>query len=212
MQVNGVPVTLKGVNRHEHDPDTGRVVTEASMLQDIRLMKQSNINAVRTSHYPNVPRWYELCDEHGLYVVDEANVESNGVSFDADKTLANRPEWREAHLDRTRRMVERDKNHPSIIIWSLGNEAGDGSNFEATYAWTKERDPGRPVQYEMTDIRVHTDSADASRVHAAVDGVFLSFQTASFLADGRHAGRPQQGEVLTLALFAELVAVARVKV
>ena len=94
LQVNGVPVTLKGVNRHEHDPDTGRVVTEASMLQDIRLMKQFNINAVRTSHYPNVPRWYELCDEHGLYVVDEANVESNGVSFDADKTLANRPEWR----------------------------------------------------------------------------------------------------------------------
>jgi len=157
LQVNGVPVTLKGVNRHEHDPDTGRVVTEASMLQDIRLMKQFNINAVRTSHYPNVPRWYELCDEHGLYVVDEANVESNGVSFDADKPLANRPEWREAHLDRTRRMVERDKNHPSIIIWSLGNEAGDGSNFEATYAWTKERDPGRPLQYEMTDIRAHTD-------------------------------------------------------
>ena len=157
LQVNGVPVTLKGVNRHEHDPDTGRVVTEASMLQDIRLMKQFNINAVRTSHYPNVPRWYELCDEHGLYVVDEANVESNGVSFDADKTLANRPEWRQAHIDRTRRMVERDKNHPSIIIWSLGNEAGDGSNFEATYAWTKARDPGRPVQYEMTDIRAHTD-------------------------------------------------------
>ena len=157
LRVNGVPVTLKGVNRHEHDPDTGRVVTEASMLQDIRLMKEFNVNAVRTSHYPNVARWYELCDEHGLYVVDEANVESNGVSFDRSITLANRPEWREAHLDRMRRMVERDKNHPSIIIWSLGNEAGDGSNFEATYAWTKERDPSRPVQYEMTDIRAHTD-------------------------------------------------------
>ena len=157
LRVNGVPVTLKGVNRHEHDPDTGRVVTEASMLQDIRLMKEFNVNAVRTSHYPNAARWYELCDEHGLYVVDEANVESNGVSFDRSITLANRPEWREAHLDRTRRMVERDKNHPSIIIWSLGNEAGDGSNFEATYAWTKERDPSRPVQYEMTDIRAHTD-------------------------------------------------------
>ena len=157
LRVNGVPILLKGVNRHEHDPDTGRTVSEASMVRDIELMKAFNINAVRTSHYPNVPRWYELCDEHGLYVVDEANVESNGVSFDPDITLAGRPEWKAAHLDRTRRMVERDKNHPSIIIWSLGNEAGDGANFEATYAWTKERDPSRPVQYEMTDIRPHTD-------------------------------------------------------
>ena len=131
LQVNGVPVTLRGVNRHEHDPDTGRVVTEASMRRDIELMKELNINAVRTSHYPNHPRWYELCDEHGLYVVDEANVESNGVTFEPDVTLANRPEWKEAHLDRMRRMVERDKNHPSVILWSLGNEAGDGANFEA---------------------------------------------------------------------------------
>jgi len=157
LRVNGVPVRLTGVNRHEHDPDRGRSVSEASMRRDIELMKAFNINAVRTSHYPNHPRWYELCDEYGLYVVDEANIESNGVSFDPEITLGNRPEWRAAHLDRTRRMVERDKNHPSVILWSLGNEAGDGSNFEATYALAKDLDPTRPVLYEMADIRPHTD-------------------------------------------------------
>ena len=120
-------------------------------------MKRLNINAVRTSHYPNVPRWYELCDEYGLYVVDEANIESHGVSFDPDKTLATKPEWRTLHLDRTRRLVERDKNHPSVIIWSLGNEAGAGSNFEATYRWIKERDPSRPVQYEGAKLAPYTD-------------------------------------------------------
>ncbi len=159
LKVNGVPVILRGVNRHEHDPSTGRVVSEASMVEDIRLMQQFNINinAVRASHYPNATRWYELCDRYGLYVVDEANVESNGVSFHPDITLANRPEWQAAHLDRTVRMVERDKNHPSIIIWSLGNEAGDGINFEATSAWVHARDPSRPVQYEMAGTKSHTD-------------------------------------------------------
>ena len=132
------------MNRHEHDPNGGYTIGEDMMLADIRLMKQFNINAVRTSHYPNDPRWYDLCDEYGLYVVDEANIESHGISFDADKTLANKPDWMDAHLDRTRRMVERDKNHPSVIIWSLGNEAGDGVNFQATYAWIKQRDPSRP--------------------------------------------------------------------
>jgi len=157
LQVNGVPIHLKGVNRHEHDPDRGHVMSEESMLADIRLMKQFNINAVRTSHYPNVPRWYELCDEYGIYVVDEANVESHGVGYDPDRTLAAKPEWEEAHIDRMIRMVERDKNHPSVIIWSLGNEAGDGDNFRAMYDWTHERDPSRPVQYEMADLREHTD-------------------------------------------------------
>jgi beta-galactosidase len=157
LLVNGQPILIKGVNRHEHDPDTGRVVSEELMLKDIQLMKEANINAVRTSHYPNVPRWYELCDLHGIYVVDEANIESQGVGYDPETTLANRPEWRAAHLDRTMRMVERDKNHPSIITWSLGNEAGDGVNFEATYRWLKERDATRPVQYEMADLRPHTD-------------------------------------------------------
>jgi beta-galactosidase len=157
LRVNGVPIVIRGVNRHEHDPDNGYTIGTDMMLADIRLMKQFNINAVRASHYPNDPRWYDLCDEYGLYVVDEANIESHGISFDADKTLANKPEWRDAHLDRTRRMVERDKNHPSVIIWSLGNEAGDGINFQATYAWIKRRDPSRPVQYEPAELRAHTD-------------------------------------------------------
>jgi beta-galactosidase len=157
LLVNGVPILIKGVNRHEHDPDTGRVVSEELMRKDIQLMKRANINAVRTSHYPNVPRWYELADRYGIYVVDEANIESQGIGYDPDVTLAGKSEWRAAHLDRTVRMVERDKNHPSIIIWSLGNEAGDGSNFEATYRWIKERDPSRPVQYEMADLGPTTD-------------------------------------------------------
>ncbi len=157
LLVNGVPITLKGVNRHEHEPRTGRVVSEEYMLRDIELMKRNNINAVRTSHYPNVPRWYDLADEYGLYIVDEANVESHGMGYDPDVTLGNDPEWEEAHLDRTRRMVERDKNHPSVIIWSLGNEGGDGVNFEATSAWIHQRDPSRPVQYERAEQRPHTD-------------------------------------------------------
>lgn len=157
LLVNGVPIYIKGVNRHEHDARSGHVVTESQMRGDIRLMKQLNINAVRTSHYPDEPLWYELCDEYGLYVIDEANIESHGVSFEANATLANRPEWQALHLDRTIRMVERDKNHASIIVWSLGNEAGDGVNFEATYAWIKRRDPSRPVQYEPAGLRAHTD-------------------------------------------------------
>ena len=175
LRVNGVPIVLKGVNRHEHDPDTGHTMGVESMVRDIRLMKTHNINAVRTSHYPDDPRWYDLCDRLGLYLVDEANIESHGFGYDwisgradrnewisertdrPDKTLGNRPEWGKAHLDRTMRMVERDKNHPSIIIWSLGNEAGDGVNFEATSDWIKRRDPTRPVQYEQADTQPHTD-------------------------------------------------------
>jgi beta-galactosidase len=146
--VNGRYVYLKGVNRHEHDQVTGHVVSEASMLEDIKLMKLYNVNTVRTCHYPNDSRWYELCDEYGLYVIDEANIESHGMGYDKDVTLADKPEWLNAHMDRTQRMVERDKNHPSIIIWSLGNEAGDGHNMLATYKWIKQRDASRPVQYE----------------------------------------------------------------
>ena len=157
LLVNGYPIMIKGVNRHEHEPETGRVVSEEYMMKDIRLMKQFNINAVRTSHYPNVPRWYELCDRYGLYVIDEANIESHGMGYHPDRTLGNNPDWKKAHLERTIRMVERDKNHPSIIIWSLGNEAGDGVNFEATYSWIKKRDPSRPVQYEQAGIFPHTD-------------------------------------------------------
>jgi len=156
LLLNGVPIRLKGVNRHEHDPFTGHVVSEESMRHDLELMKQNNINAVRTCHYPNDPRWYELCDEYGLYVIDEANIESHGMGY-GERSLAKNPAWGPAHLDRTSRMVERDKNHPSVIIWSLGNEAGNGVNFELTYNWVKKRDPSRPVQYERAVLAPNTD-------------------------------------------------------
>lgn len=149
LLVNGKPVYIKGVNRHEHDPYKGHVVDEASMIADIKLMKQFNVNAVRTSHYPCDPRWYELCDIYGLYVVDEANIESHGMGYDSDKCLANQPEWEAAFIDRTERMFERDKNHPSVIIWSLGNESGEGCNFAATYTWIHANDrSNRPVHSE----------------------------------------------------------------
>jgi beta-galactosidase len=155
--INGKAIYLKGVNRHEHDEETGHVISEQIMLKDIELLKQYNLNAVRTSHYPNDPRWYELCDEYGIYLVDEANIESHGIGYDPKKTLADKSEWLNAHMDRTIRMVERDKNHPSIIIWSLGNEAGNGSNFHATYDWIKKRDNTRPVQYERAELDRNTD-------------------------------------------------------
>jgi beta-galactosidase len=157
LLVNGKPILIKGVNRHEHDPDLGHVMTDASMIQDILLLKQHNINTVRTCHYPDVPRWYELCDRYGLYLIDEANVESHGMGYNPDQTLANKPEWLPAHMDRMERMVERDKNHASVIIWSLGNEAGDGTNFQAMSEWTHRRDPSRPVHYEKAGRGAHTD-------------------------------------------------------
>jgi len=157
LLVNGIPVLLKGVNRHEHDPDTGHFVTRESMLADIRLMKQHNINTVRTCHYPDDPEWYDLCDLYGIYLIDEANIESHGMGYRPAETLANKPEWKEAHIDRIRRMVERDKNHPSVIIWSMGNEAGDGTNFEAASEWIHRRDPSRPVHYERAGLKPHTD-------------------------------------------------------
>ena len=148
LLINGRPVLIKGVNRHEHSPETAKYVDLATMVQDVRLMKQFNVNAVRTSHYPNSPAWYDLCDRYGLYVMDEGNIESHHYGNDRRNRLMNDPAWREAHLDRVRRMVERDKNHPSVIIWSLGNESGDGPNAEAVYRWTRERDPSRPFHYE----------------------------------------------------------------
>jgi len=146
--VNGYPVLFKGVNRHEHHPVTGHHVDRETMVRDIELMKQHNVNAVRTSHYPNTPLWYDLTDQYGLYVIDEANIESHGFGSNPKNRLANDPAWTPAHLDRMARMVERDKNHPSVVIWSMGNEAGDGLNFAETYKWTKRRDPSRPVHYE----------------------------------------------------------------
>lgn len=144
LLVNGAPVRFRGVNRHEHDPQTARVMTEERMIEDIRLMKQANINAVRTSHYPNVTRWYELCDSIGLYVMDEADIEEHGLRG----TLASNPEWHAAFLDRAVRMAERDKNHPSVVMWSMGNESGYGPNFAAISAWLKDFDPSRPIHYE----------------------------------------------------------------
>ncbi|NGP89069.1 DUF4981 domain-containing protein [Aliifodinibius halophilus] len=161
LQVNGKPIYLRGVNRHEHDPVTGNYLSTEQMVKDIKLMKQFNINAVRASHYPNDPRWYELTDKYGLYVIDEANVETHGLQTHPDgfAAIADNPDWKAAIMDRTKRMVERDKNHPSIIIWSQGNESGFGSNFKAGYRWIKQRDPSRPVQYEPAWRTEYTDIA-----------------------------------------------------
>ena len=154
--INGKAVHIKGTNMHEHDPANGHTIDETMMLKDIRLMKMHNINAVRTSHYPQPERFYELCDEYGLYLIDEANIESHGIGYDKDQTLAHKPEWLDQHMLRTKRMLERDKNHPSVIIWSLGNEAGDGQNFVATYNWIKGMDETRPVQYERAEKSTNT--------------------------------------------------------
>jgi beta-galactosidase len=156
LLVNGVPILLKGTNMHEHDEITGHVISEALIMKDIRIMKSNNINAVRTSHYPQQELWYEMCDKYGLYLVDEANIESHGIGYDKDVTLADKPEWAAAHLARMQSLVERDKNHPSVIIWSLGNEAGDGHNFLVNYKWAKERDATRPVQYERAEKSTNT--------------------------------------------------------
>ena len=157
VRVNGKRVMIKGVNRHEHDPDTYHVMSMESMRKDIELMKQANVNAVRTSHYPNDPRWYDLTDEYGLYVMDEANIESHAYMEAGDRThdparraaiqLGYKEHWKAAHLDRVARMVERDKNHPSIIFWSLGNEAGTGPNFENAAQWVRKNDPTRLLSY-----------------------------------------------------------------
>ncbi|MFC4336356.1 glycoside hydrolase family 2 TIM barrel-domain containing protein [Salininema proteolyticum] len=144
--VNSAPIVLRGVNRHETDPDTGQAMTEERMLEDLRILKRHNVNAVRTSHYPNDPLWLDLCDEYGIYVVDEANVETHAVR---DWLPAGLPEWTDNCVDRMRSMVERDKNHPSVIVWSLGNEAGGGDNFAAMADWARERDPSRPIHYEQ---------------------------------------------------------------
>lgn len=156
LLVNGVPIRIKGTNRHEHDEYNAHVLSDSLMLLDIKLMKQFNFNAVRTSHYPNDTRWYDLCDRYGIYVIDEANIESHGMGY-GEKTLAKNPDFKEMHLNRTQNMVERDKNHPSVIIWSLGNEGGNGPNFEATYSWIKQRDKSRPVQYERAGEEWNTD-------------------------------------------------------
>ncbi len=157
LLVNGQPILIKGVNRHEHDPNNCRVVSLESMEKDIELMKQFNINAVRTSHYPNREEWYDLCDKYGLYLVGEANIESHGMGYEPDKATANQPMWKNAYLDRVERMVQRDKNHASIIIWSMGNESGDGPNWQACYDLMKSIDDTRPIQSEDAGDAPYTD-------------------------------------------------------
>lgn len=146
LKLNGKPLLIRGVNRHEHHPERGQAVDEETMRRDIELMKQHNFNAVRCSHYPNHPLWYRLCDQYGLYVVDEANIETHGM--EPMSRLSDDPRWLTAMSERVTRMVQRDRNHPSIIIWSLGNESGHGANHDALYRWIKTNDPTRPVQYE----------------------------------------------------------------
>lgn len=163
LHINGVPTYVHGVNRHEHDPVKGHVPSRELMLKDIQLMKQFNVNADRTSHYPNDPLWYKLCDQYGIYLVDEANIETHGMGatwqgwIDTTRHPAYLPEWAPAHMDRIERLVERDKNHPSVIIWSLGNECGNGKVFHDAYLWIKDRDNSRPVQFEQAGEDWNTD-------------------------------------------------------
>ena len=156
LLVNGKAILIKGADRHELDPDSGYVVSVKRMIQDIKIMKQLNINAVRTSHYPDDPRWYDLCDEYGIYVTAEANLESHGMGY-GDKTLAKRQDFEAMHLERNEANVRTYKNHPSIIVWSMGNEAGYGPNFEKCYEWIKQYDTTRPVQYEQAGDWGKTD-------------------------------------------------------
>lgn len=164
--VNKMPIKLKGVNRHETNPDKGHIVNKETILRDIKMWKENNINAVRTSHYPNIPLFYDLCDQYGIWVIDEANIETHDFGNKKEETnlLANSSEWKEAHLNRVKRMVIRDKNHPSIIMWSLGNEAGSGPNFAACRSWIHEYDSSRPVHYEGGD---KSNSDVHSRMYAA---------------------------------------------
>lgn len=156
LLVNGKPVLIKGANRHEMDPDGGYVVSVERMIQDIKIMKQLNINAVRTCHYPDDPRWYDLCDEYGIYVTAEANLESHGMGY-GEKSLAKFPEYLQTHIERNEGNVKTFINHPSIIVWSLGNEGGYGINFEKAYDWVKAYDQTRPVQYERGGYDSKTD-------------------------------------------------------
>ncbi len=163
LMVNGKAVLVRGVNLHEHNAFNGHVIDKETMLKDIKLMKQHNINAVRMSHYPQNPLWYQLCDEYGLFLVDEANIEAHAMGaewqgwFDKNKHTAYRPEWAPAHKDRVERLFQRDKNHPSVIIWSMGNECGNGPVFYDIYDWLKKEDPTRMVQFEQAGENRNTD-------------------------------------------------------
>ncbi|WP_329904861.1 glycoside hydrolase family 2 TIM barrel-domain containing protein [Porphyromonas pogonae] len=184
--INGVPVLVKGTNRHEHS-QLGRTVSKELMEMDIKLMKQHNINTVRNSHYPTHPFWYQLCDRYGLYIIDEANIESHGMGY-GSASLAKDSTWLTAHMDRTRRMYQRSKNHPAIVIWSLGNEAGNGINFERTYDWLKVTDKTRPVQYERAELNYNTDiycrmyrSVDEIKAYVAKKDIYRPFILCEYL-------------------------------
>ncbi|GGA17335.1 beta-galactosidase [Paenibacillus marchantiophytorum] len=178
MKINGERVVFKGVNRHEFDTDRGRSVDKEGMLADILLMKQYNINAVRTSHYPNNPYWYELCDQYGLYVIDETNLETHGSwtylqETEGDAVPGSKPEWTEAVLDRANSMLQRDKNHPSIVIWSLGNESFGGDNFIKMHDFLREADPSRVVHYEgVFHFRASEASSDIeSQMYSKIEKI-----------------------------------------
>ncbi len=184
--INGVPVLVKGVNRHEFS-DRGHTVSKKLMLKDIQLMKRHNINTVRCAHYPNDSYWYTLCDRYGLYVIDEANIESHGMGY-GTASLAKDTAWLIAHMDRTRRMYERSKNHPSVTIYSLGNEAGNGVNFEETYRWLKSVECNRPVQYERAEQNFNTDiycrmyrSVDVIKEYLAQPDIYRPFILCEYL-------------------------------
>lgn len=166
FKVNGKRVIMKGANRHEHEPETGHVVNTAGMLEDIKLLKQFNFNAVRASHYPNVEEWYDLCDQYGIYLIDEANIEAHGFGNNKNQRLSSHPDWEMAYLDRVERMVARDKNHPSVVMWSIGNEAGDGPNIWAASKKIKQMDDSRPVHYQgfskNLDFVTHPDVVDVN--------------------------------------------------
>ena len=168
LLVNGCPVLIKGANRHEMAPNTGYYLTREDMIKDIQIMKELNINAVRTCHYPNSPLWYDLCDEYGIYVCDEGNIESHGMGY-KDKTLAKNPLYEAAHLIRDQRMVLRDFNHPSVIYWSLGNEAGNGPNFHKCYDWIKAYDKSRPVAYEQANVIRYLKNKDKGIHNSDID-------------------------------------------
>ena len=181
LLVNGQPILVKGVNYHEHNENTGHYVSEELMKKDFELWKRYNVNTVRTCHYPQQERFYELCDEYGIYVIDEANIESHGMGYDlrVGGTLGNNPLFMNAHLDRTMNMYERDKNHPSVIIWSLGNEAGNGLNFYVTYNTLKTLD-SRPIQYERALLEWNTD------IYCPM------YASPSYLEKYRHGQQPRQ--------------------
>jgi beta-galactosidase len=190
LLVNGKPILIKGVNRHEHDDVKGHVISRESMLDDIKVMKRYNINAVRTSHYPNDSYWYYLCDKYGLYVVDEANIEGHGHGFQPHNSLGNNPKYKEAMLARVGNMVERDKNHPSIIIWSLGNETGLGDNINAAYNLAKLKDKTRPVQFEIGPDARENNFVDDALFTDIIPWMYRQIPTIEKYYIGKYPNRP----------------------